>query len=269
MAGRNNWYSGDRRNLFRQLIAAWVVLFLGVLLFTLISLSLSGLIKNVELVILISFTITALLTVVCHIHLKRINYYLLSPFSAVSQESVKKNLAEENQVDEGNDRVVGKQAVEKRGLLNQEDILVLLIEDNADHAELVIRTMESHHIPTRIMHLTDGESALDYLLRRNNFQDPETSPRPHMILLDLRLPRVDGLKVLRVIKEEVDLRSIPIVVLTTSEAEQAVTQAYDHYVNSYLVKPVDFEDFRKLLNDLGLYWRTSKTYSLPSDKSLR
>lgn len=77
-----------------------------------------------------------------------------------------------------------------------EPILVLLVEDNADHAELVIRTMESHPIPTRIQHLTDGESALDYLLRRNNFSNPETSPRPQIILLDLRLPRVDGLEVL-------------------------------------------------------------------------
>lgn len=135
-----------------------------------------------------------------------------------------------------------------------EPILVMLVEDNADHAELVIRTMESHHIPTRIQHLTDGESALDYLLRRNNFSDPETSPRPHMILLDLRLPRVDGLEVLRVIKEEEELRSIPVVVLTTSEAERDVTHAYEHYVNSYLVKPVGFEDFSNLMKDLGVYW---------------
>ena len=133
-------------------------------------------------------------------------------------------------------------------------ILVMLVEDNADHAELVIRTMVSHHIPTRILHLSDGESALDYLLRRNNYQDLETSPRPHMILLDLRLPRVDGLEVLRVIKEEEDLKIIPVVVLTTSEAERDVTHAYDHYVNSYLVKPVGFDDFSNLMKDLGVYW---------------
>ena len=125
-------------------------------------------------------------------------------------------------------------------------ILVMLVEDNADHAELVIRTMESHHIPTKIQHLTDGESALDYLLRRNEYSDPETSPRPHMILLDLRLPRVDGLEVLRIIKEEEELRSIPVVILTTSEAEKDVMHAYENYVNSYLVKPVGFEDFSNL-----------------------
>lgn len=135
-----------------------------------------------------------------------------------------------------------------------EPVLVLLIEDNIDHAELVIRTMESHHIPTRIQHLTDGESALDYLLRRNKFSDPESSPLPHMILLDLRLPRVDGLEVLKSIKEEETLRHIPVIILTTSEAERDVVHAYENYVNSYLVKPVGFEDFSNLMKDIGIYW---------------
>ena len=85
-----------------------------------------------------------------------------------------------------------------------EQILIMLVEDNADHAELVIRTLESHHIPNRILHISDGETALDYLLRRNDFSDPQTSPRPHIILLDLRLPRVDGLEVLRMINKEGD-----------------------------------------------------------------
>ena len=133
-------------------------------------------------------------------------------------------------------------------------ILVMLVEDNADHAELVIRTMENHHIPTKIKHFTDSESALDYLLRRNEYEDPETSPRPHMILLDLRLPRVDGLEVLSVIKDEDELRSIPVIILTTSDAEKDVIRAYEHYVNSYLVKPVGFEDFSSLMNDIGVYW---------------
>ena len=136
-----------------------------------------------------------------------------------------------------------------------EQILIMLVEDNADHAELVIRTLESHHIPNRILHISDGETALDYLLRRNDFSDPQTSPRPHIILLDLRLPRVDGLEVLRMIKKEGDeLRNIPVVVLTTSEAEKDVLRAYEYYVNSYLVKPVGYEDFNNLMHDLGGYW---------------
>lgn len=135
-----------------------------------------------------------------------------------------------------------------------EPLLVMLVEDNADHAELVIRTMESHQIPIRIQHITDGETALDYLLRRKNYSNPESSPRPQVILLDLRLPRVDGLEVLRTIKAEEDLRSIPVVILTTSDAEKDVAHAYDNHVNSYLVKPVGFEDFSNLMKDLGIYW---------------
>lgn len=135
-----------------------------------------------------------------------------------------------------------------------EPLLVMLVEDNADHAELVIRTMESHQISTRIQHITDGETALDYLFRRKNFSNPESSPRPHIILLDLRLPRVDGLEVLRTIKAEESLRSIPVVILTTSDAEKDVANAYENHVNSYLVKPVGFEDFSNLMKDLGIYW---------------
>ncbi len=136
-----------------------------------------------------------------------------------------------------------------------ESNLVMLVEDNADHAELVIRTLEGHHIPNRILHISDGETALDYLLRRNKFSDPQTSPRPHIILLDLRLPRMDGLEVLRVIKKEGDgLRNIPVVFLTTSEEERDMHHAYEYYVNCYLVKPVGFEDFNNLMHDLGGYW---------------
>jgi CheY-like chemotaxis protein len=143
---------------------------------------------------------------------------------------------------------------DRRNIMIGEPILVMLVEDNPDHAELVIRTMESHHIPIRILHISDGEAALDYLLRRNSYSDPETSPRPFIILLDLRLPRVDGLEVLRMIKEGEDLRNIPVIILTTSDAEKDMMSAYENYVNSYLVKPVGFEDFSNLMNDLGGYW---------------
>ena len=126
-------------------------------------------------------------------------------------------------------------------------ILVMLVEDNADHAELVIRTMESHHIPTKIQHLTDGESALDYLLRRNNFKDPETSPRPHIILLDLRLPRVDGLEVLRMIKEEKELRNIPVVILTTSTNEADRDYCLRNGADAYYRKPDSIKELVKIV----------------------
>jgi len=133
-------------------------------------------------------------------------------------------------------------------------LLVMLVEDNADHAELVIRTLHDHQFTNRILHFTDGQSALDYLFRQGEYSNPETSPRPHIILLDLRLPRVDGLVVLDKIKEQPELRSIPVIILTTSDAEKDVRRAYDYYVNSYLVKPVGYEEFSRLMNDLGYYW---------------
>ncbi|MBV6449822.1 MAG: Response regulator rcp1 [Anaerolineales bacterium] len=135
-----------------------------------------------------------------------------------------------------------------------EPVLVMLVEDNMDHAELVIRTLEEHRIANRVHHFLDGQSALDYLFQRGEFSDPATSPHPHVILLDLRLPRVDGIDVLRAIKEDDELKSIPVVILTTSEAEKDVTKAYYNHANSYLVKPVGFEEFKKLMDDLGFYW---------------
>ena len=143
-----------------------------------------------------------------------------------------------------------------------EPILVMLVEDNADHAELVIRTLEDHRIANKVIHFLDGQAALDYLLRRNEYEDPETSPRPHMILLDLRLPGIDGLEVLRMIKEQEELKNIPVIVLTTSEAEKDVARAYSNHVNSYLVKPVGYEEFSKLMNDLGFYWLGWNTHPL-------
>lgn len=135
-----------------------------------------------------------------------------------------------------------------------EPILVMLVEDNVDHAELVIRTLEEHRIANTVRHFLDGQSALDYLFHRGDFSERRDTPRPHIILLDLRLPRVDGIDVLKTIKEDGELKAIPVVVLTTSEAEKDVARAYYNHANSYLVKPVGFEEFKKLMDDLGFYW---------------
>jgi CheY-like chemotaxis protein len=142
---------------------------------------------------------------------------------------------------------------------------ILLVEDNLDHAELVRRSLVEHRVANRIHHLTDGQSAIDYLFRRGAFADPATHPRPHIVLLDLRLPRVDGLDVLKAIKEDKDLRTIPVVVLTTSSTERDIKAAYRSYVNSYLVKPVGFDDFQKLMKDLGFYWLGWNTNPYPEN----
>ena len=128
------------------------------------------------------------------------------------------------------------------------------MEDNPDHTELIMRSFQDHRVANKICHVPDGESALDYLFRRGDYEDPKKSPRPHVILLDLRLPKIDGLEVLNEIKGAEDLRRIPVVVLTTSETEIDVSTAYDNHANSYLVKPIDFDKFTHLMKDLGFYW---------------
>lgn len=135
-----------------------------------------------------------------------------------------------------------------------EPVLILLVEDDPAHAEIVRRNLCEALVENRITHVWDGQEALDYLFRRNGFSDPAVSPRPGVILLDLRLPKVDGLEVLKTIKSDRDLCSIPVVVLTTSAAEKDMAMAYNYHANSYLVKPVDFSKFTEMMQALGYYW---------------
>ncbi|WP_026368622.1 response regulator [Aminiphilus circumscriptus] len=135
-----------------------------------------------------------------------------------------------------------------------EPIVILLVEDDPAHAEIVRRNFREFRMANRLEHVEDGQEALDYLHRQGRYTDQETAPRPGLILLDLRLPRVDGLEVLQSIKEDPDLQSIPVVVLTTSAAESDMVRAYANHANSYLVKPVDFSQFLELMKVLGYYW---------------
>ena len=141
-----------------------------------------------------------------------------------------------------------------------EPIVILLVEDEPAHAEIVRRNFASFRLANRLVHVGDGEAALDYLYRRAEYSDPEQSPRPGLILLDLRLPKVDGLEVLRIVKADPDLHHIPVVVLTTSAAEADMVRAYDSNVNSYLVKPVDYAQFVALMEALGYYWLVWNEY---------
>ncbi len=131
---------------------------------------------------------------------------------------------------------------------------ILLVEDNADHAELIRRSFAANQVVNRLNMVTDGQAALDYLFQKGKYTDSSKNPRPDVILLDLRLPKVDGLEVLRQIKADEGLQSIPVVILTSSAAEHDLAQAYKQHANSYLVKPVSFEQFTKLMADLGYYW---------------
>ena len=141
-----------------------------------------------------------------------------------------------------------------------EPLVVLLVEDDAAHAEIVRRNFEDSRLANRLIHVADGQEALDYLNHANGFSDPVTAPRPGVILLDLRLPKVDGMEVLKTIKADPDLGRIPVVILTTSKTEADMVQAYDNHANSYLVKPVDFLQFSKLMETFGYYWLAWNQY---------
>lgn len=138
--------------------------------------------------------------------------------------------------------------------MTRKPLTVLLVEDDPAHAEIVRRNFADFFSENRLEHVSDGRTALDYLYRRGAFADPPRAPRPDLVLLDLRLPGVDGLTVLRTVKEDPPLASIPVVILTTSAAETDVSRAYAHQANSYLVKPVDFGEFVSLMETLGHYW---------------
>jgi CheY-like chemotaxis protein len=129
---------------------------------------------------------------------------------------------------------------------------ILLVEDNPDHAELVRRSFEQFDAADALHHVEDGETALDYLFGRGMYVDRGRFPLPDLVLLDLRLPRVDGLDVLRSVKSHPVLHSLPVVVLTTSDADRDVAVAYDHHANSFVTKPVDFTRLSKLIEELGL-----------------
>ncbi|HEX6240029.1 MAG TPA: response regulator [Polyangiales bacterium] len=132
----------------------------------------------------------------------------------------------------------------------RQDADILYIEDNLDHAELVLRCLERHHARERVVHVEDGERALAVL----DEVKAQAAARPKLVLLDLRLPRVDGLEILRHMKATPELRCIPVVVFTTSGGSRDMQEAYANFANSYLVKPDDLAALDALLRDLSVYW---------------
>ena len=142
---------------------------------------------------------------------------------------------------------------------NKQPIRILLVEDNDAHVKLILRAFKEDRLANPVHVVSDGEQALDYLFRRGDYQDPAKSPRPDMILLDLKLPKIDGLEILKTVKEDVKLKDIPVVVLTSSTDQRDVHEAYRHYVNSYIAKPVDFDKFRQVVQELDYYWTIFNT----------
>jgi CheY-like chemotaxis protein len=128
---------------------------------------------------------------------------------------------------------------------------ILLIEDNEDHVELIRQTLEDRRVANSIVHFEEGEKALSYLNKEGSYSHAST---PGVILLDLNLPGMSGLDLLQKIKDSDALKSIPVVILTTSSGEADRITAYRHYANSYLIEPIDAMQFEKMVSDLGLYW---------------
>ena len=135
---------------------------------------------------------------------------------------------------------------------NGNALTVLVVEDDVDHTELVLRSLEESTVETEVHSVTDGEEALDYLMGRGRYAEPASCPRPGVVLLDLRLPKIDGLEVLRAIRRSEELSDLAVVVLSTSEAEQDADRSYDLGADGYLVKCVDFEAFVRQTKDLGV-----------------
>jgi CheY-like chemotaxis protein len=143
-----------------------------------------------------------------------------------------------------------------------EIIHILLVEDNPDHADLVMASFEEGRIVNKIHWVKDGEQALHYLRRKNSFEDPAASPTPGLILLDINLPKVDGLSVLKGIKENPRLKRIPVIMLTTSDQHRDIDRCYEIGANSYIIKPVDYHGFQAKMQEIGFYWVL--TNQLPS-----
>lgn len=139
-------------------------------------------------------------------------------------------------------------------------VSILLVEDDSAHAAIVQRSLEEFRVENRVTLVRDGQQALDQLLPGDDGSEAPAHPRPDLILLDLRLPKVDGHEVLRRIKADEALRSIPTVVLTTSSADADLVGAYEHGADSYLVKPVGYEEFAGLMEAFGYYWLAWNRY---------
>jgi CheY-like chemotaxis protein len=133
-------------------------------------------------------------------------------------------------------------------------IQILLVEDNPADVELTLHALRENKLANSIQVVRDGEEALDFLFCRGGFQNRSHDSLPRMILLDLKLPKVDGLEVLRAIKEDPRTRAIPVVILTSSKEDRDLINGYQLGVNSYIQKPVDFTQFRDTVRQLGLYW---------------
>ncbi len=134
------------------------------------------------------------------------------------------------------------------------EVEILIVEDSQDDIELIMRALRKHNLANDVKHIDDGQEALDYLLQQGPYANQPARNQPKVILLDLKLPKVSGLEILRQVKYNEATKNIPIVVLTTTKEVPDLQECYKLGVNSYIVKPVEFENFVKAVTELGFYW---------------
>jgi two-component system, response regulator len=137
---------------------------------------------------------------------------------------------------------------------NTNEVEILLVEDNPNDAELALRALKKHNLANHVAVVTDGEEALDFVFARGRYVQRNIENGPRVILLDLKLPKVDGLEVLKMIKSDPRTKIIPVIVLTSSKEEKDIIESYKLGVNSYILKPVDFDKFVDAVKDIGYYW---------------
>ena len=131
---------------------------------------------------------------------------------------------------------------------------ILLVEDNADDAEMTIHALRKKNLANKLIHLQDGEEALDFLFGEGKFAGRDVTITPRLILLDLKMPKVDGMQVLSRVKSHEATKKIPVVILTSSKEDPDLTRCYELGTNSYIVKPVEFDSFINAVTELGMYW---------------
>lgn len=131
---------------------------------------------------------------------------------------------------------------------------ILLVEDNKRDADLTLRALKKKNLSNKVIWVKDGEQALDYLFGRKQFEDRSIKNKPKVVLLDLKMPKVNGLEVLKEMRSHPLTKKIPVVILTSSKEDQDIETCYEYGVNSYIVKPVDFIKFTDSVADVGLYW---------------
>lgn len=131
---------------------------------------------------------------------------------------------------------------------------ILLVEDNPNDAELTVRGLRKNKIANNILHISDGAEALDFFFATGKYEGRNQNLTPKIVILDLKLPKVNGIEILQKLKSDKRTKSIPIVVLTSSKEERDIVESYKYGANSYIVKPVDFDQFIEAIKKLGLYW---------------